>query len=746
MLRNKINNITDIIDIEYLQTVQDSLGQIVGITTTLHAPNGAALSKPTNLQAFCKMMQASPEGYQMCINTHQSLIDANKKTGELSIITCPNTGLKGAGIPIFFEGQYLGSWIIGQIRMEDVDASLIERTAKKAGVSEEDAKENIAKLPILSPQEFENILNFLVTTTQTITDIAAVNTMLNRQNHKLAKLANNLDNSLAAFKEFINLTDIGTYLVDYETGKLIMGSSAYKEIFGVTDEDFSNHTCFHYMGHKDFCPFCPKSRLLDENGNPNPPYVWELYNENADLWLNITSRALKWIDGRMVIMATFVNITEHKREEERIAYLAYNDQQLNIPNALKLNKDINEKYNENAYLFFFDIKGLKNINNVYGRAAGDALLNAITSWFGEFVDDSTTLYRINGDVFGLLVENSNEEEIIDFSNTTFSRFDSPWIVDMDGGIKQRIYSGIQLGIIQVTAPVESYSTLLNLVEKVLSFAIKANRPILFDEQMDQQYREHMELIVSLKSCVLNDMEGFSLNYQPVVDAKTGNWIGMEALCRWNSPDVGNVSPNIFIQEAEQLGIISTIGYWVLEEAVRQTKQWKLDKLTRFSLSVNLSPIQLRDKGLITNILHILEKYDYPAEKFHLEITESAEIQFDEITLNLLSKLKSTGIKLSLDDFGTGYATFSNLKNLPISVLKTDRSFIIGIEEDEYLQHTLRTMVELAHFAGLTVTTEGVETARQYEIVKENGANNIQGYYFSRPLSNEMMEEKLHNFK
>ncbi len=745
MLDQNVNVITDIIDMEYLQTVQDSLGRIVGITTALLDPNGVPISRPTNLHAFCAMMQASDTGVQMCMKTNGKLIEINKETREPSIVLCPNSGLMTAAVPIFFEDKYLGSWLIGQIRMENIDFDLIENTAEKAGFSKEEAKKNISMLPVISDEEFRNILNFLVTTTKTVTDLAALNTTLNKQNKELAQFAENLDASLAAFKEFINLTDIGTYLVDYETGELLMASSMYKELAGIDTDDFSGNTCYSYMGCEDFCPYCPKVQLVDENGEPTGPVVWERYNDAVDMWLSITSRALKWIDGRTVMMTTFVNITERKKEEERIAYLAYNDQLLNIPNALKLSLDIKEKCSEHCYLIFFDVKGLKNINNVYGRTAGDKLLKSIADWLREFVQGTIPLYRVSGDEFAILVADKEDHEVMEFASDIFARFESPWTVDMSG-IKQHIYAGIQMGIIQAKEPVDSHSTLINLTEKVLSFARDANMPILFDEEMDRKFQDHMNLIVSLKACVLNQMEGFSLNYQPVVDAFTGKWIGMEALCRWNSPDVGNIPPNIFIDEAEKLGIISAIGSWVLEEAISQTKIWKLHEIENFTLSVNLSPIQLRDKELITDIHRILKRYNYPANRLSLEITESAEVQFDDITLKLLNSLKEAGIQLSLDDFGTGYGSFSNLKSLPISILKTDRSFIKGIEEDEYLRHTLRTMVDFAHFAGLIVVAEGVETANQHEIVRRNGANYIQGFYFSKPLTKEDLEKNLYRFR
>ncbi len=740
-----INKVTDIIDIEYLQAVQDSLGRIMGVTTSLLNPDGESISRPTNLHSFCALMQTSEIGVQMCRETNKELIEISKRIRTTAVITCPNSGFKSAAVPIFLEDNFLGCWLIGQIRLDDIDYKLIEETTLKAGLPLDKAREYVSGIPVVTDEEFDNIINFLVTTTKTITDLVIMNDTLNKKNSDLSTLNNKLDASFATLKEFINLTDIGTYLVDYDTGQLIMCSNAYLELLGMTEEECLGRTCYSNLGMDDFCPACPKSDLLDENGIPTEPVKWEHFIRISNIWLSITSRAIRWIDGRMAILTTFMDITERKREEQKISYLAYMDQHLNIPNAVKLNVDINNTYSKNTYLIFFDVKGLKDINNVYGRPIGDALLMAISEWFSKYVDEYITFYRISGDDFAILLEQTTAEDAMNFAAASFNRFDSPWIVNTEG-IDQRVYAGIQIGVIQISNPVDSHSTLLNLGEKVISFARKANKPIFFDNEMDEEHQKHTKLFVSLKSCVLNHMEGFSVNYQPVVEADSGKWVSIEALCRWNSPDVGIIPPNIFIEAAEQLGIISSIDSWVLEEAVSQTKRWELDKISDFSLSVNISSILLRDRGLVTKILDILEKYDYPTSKFSLEITETVEVQFNDTTLKLLSEIEAAGIQLSLDDFGTGYATFSNLRNLPVNTLKTDRSFINGIEEDEYLQHTMRIIVDFAHSAGLKVTAEGVETARQHEIIKQNGANYIQGFYFSKPLTKDDLEKNLNNFK
>lgn len=735
MAEKQMRNVTDIIDIEYLQNIQDSLGHIVGITTVILDPVGIPVTRPTNLHAFCAMMQASETGVQMCMKANGKLVQGNLETKGPAVVTCMNSGLKTASVPIFLGDEYLGSWLIGQVRMSTIDESLIEKTAMKAGISQAEAKKNIAVLPVITEEEFENILNFLVTVTKALTDMVGTNAQLNERNEQL-------DVSMKTFRDFIDLTDLGAYLVDFHTGELLMFNSTYARLIGLTTEQITGTNCFIHMGQRDFCPFCPKNKLIDASGEPTgEPYVWENYMPDRDQWLSISSHALRWVDGRLAIMTTFMDITARKKEEERVAYLAYNDQRLEIPNSVKLKRDM-EECEEGAYLICLDVQGLRKINDIYGRDAGDNLLKDIVAWVKSSVDG--VLYRIEGDDFAILVH-GGEQKAMEIARAVYQRFDRSWNIDM-GEVNQRMYTGAHMGVIAVRLCLADLkSSLQNIIERVLSFAQKRGELILFDETMDHEFQRHMEFEVSLKSCVLNDMQGFSLNYQPIVDASTGRWVGLEALCRWTSPDIGSVPPDIFISEAEQLGLIGIISDWVFDEAIRQIKEWGLDQNPDFVLDVNLSPIQLRDLELSRKVTELLKKHDFPAKQLSLEITESNEIHFDDKTLQLLENIRKTGVSLSLDDFGVGYATFSNLKNLPVTVLKTDRSFVKGIETDAFLQHTVRIMVDFAHAAGLLVVAEGVETAAQRRIMERSGVNMIQGYYFSRPLTKEDLSQKLENF-
>lgn len=743
MENREIKNVTDIIDLDYLQKIQDSLGRITGITTALLDPMGIPLSKATNLHAFCAMMQASESGVQMCIKANNELIRINRETHEPAVVTCPNSGLKTAAVPIFLGEQYLGSWLIGQIRMENIDSRLIEKTSEKAGISAEAAKKNIGMLPLIGDEEFENILNFLKAFTDTTIDMVKVNAELIQKNQQLKAMTDDLDISLKAFRDFIDLSDLGVYLVDYHTGKLIMYNEFYKNLVGIAPEELEATRCFEHLGQADFCAYCPKSELLDEEGNPTGPYVWEKYQEKIGKWLSITSRALRWVDGRLAVMTTFIDITKRKNEEERILYLAYHDQMLNIPNVLKLNEDLRGRGTEKHYLICFDVQGLREINDVYGREAGDSLLRSIAAEVRSI--QGTELYRIDGDQFAIRLLEGTLESAAALASHLFDRFDASWDVDMGDGLQQSIYTGAHMGYLELKRPFSFDEALINMMERVLSFARKENKLILYDQAMNAAFEKHLQFEMMFKSSVLNGMKGFSLNYQPIADVASGKWKGLEALCRWNSPMLDRVPPDVFIKEAEKLGLIHILSAWVFEEAVRQMKEWKLDQLPDFMLDVNLSAIQLRDNTLVQKVMRTLQKYSYPPQKLSLEVTETAEIHFDERTIGLLREIHEAGICLSLDDFGTGYATFSNLRRLPITTLKTDRSFVNGIEADPFLQHTVRMMVEFAHAADLMVIAEGVETEEQRRIIEKSGVNMIQGYYFSKPLSAQDLSEKLDRF-
>ena len=742
-MEKNIKNVTDVIDLEYLQSIQDGLGRIIGITTVLLDPQGVPVSQPTNLFGFCAVMQSREKSLQMCLKANGGLIAQNKATRKPAVVTCPNSGLRTAAVPIFLGDHFLGSWLIGQIRMDDIDENLIHKTSMKSGIPEEEAQKNISLLPKVSEEEFNNVLEFLVTISKVLTDFVYVNDALDRRNAKLENMTSQLDRSLQAFKNFIDFTDVGAYLMDSQTGEIIMCNSSYKKLSGYSKEE--NQKCYTLMGNDNFCSFCPKHKLVDQAGNhKEEPYTWEHFNAEHKRWLSITSRAFPWVDGRTVVMNTFTDITDQKQQEEHMAYLAYNDQRLDISNSLKLSKDLGEK-DEDPYLICFDIRGLRKINDVYGRDSGDCLLRSIVDWVKEITNETMHLYRIEGGSFALMLDHYSEDQAMDLAIKIQGRFEEPWYVEVQD-IKQKMYTGVHVGAVKPVHDHVDISDILNIIERTLSFARDKSAVILFDDEANNSFEKQIQFEIELKACILNDMEGFYLNYQPIVDARTERWIGLEALCRWKNPSQEIVSPIIFIEGAERLGLINVVSDWVMEESIRQAKEWGLDTIDGFKLDINLSPIQLRDRDFLSKTHMFLNKYHYPPDNVSLEITETSEVSFDEATLQLLLEIKNDGISLALDDFGTGFASFSNLNNIPVDYLKIDRSFVVGIEDDQFLQQSVRSMVDLSKAAGLITVVEGVETETQRAIMVDNGIDSIQGYYFSRPLSVEDITACLDKFK
>jgi len=569
--QDEIRNITDVITIDYLHTIQNNLSVLAKVSAILFDSDGVLLSAPTNACILYNTMPTNELGKKTCPNAHTQLIENSRNTQLTLVNICPNLGLKIGAIPIFLDSKFIGSWLVSQSSNTSTEKRFTPNTDP---------------IPIVSDNQFDNAISLLKNIALSFTKTIESSTSLSEQNTEFLNLTNKLDSSLQTFKEFIDNTCLGACLVYYHTGELIMCNTIYSDFLKKANEN--SQICDSF---EDMYPFSEKHQLLDKL-----PHIKEQYNPILDKWLCITSRALYWIDGHLAIMTTFFEITKYKKETEQIKYLAYNDPQLGIPNDVKLNLDLKDNAGSDSYLICLNIKGLKETNSVYGREIGDNLLHKVVSWIHNLLDDKYVLYRIVNNDFTILVRNSTQENALSIANAIYNRFDAHWIIDL-AEIKHKIFSSAHVGTFQINDPTRSHSALINIIEKVLLFARRENKPILFDAVMDKEYMQHTRLMVSLKSCVLNNMEGFSLNYQPVVHSDTGKWTDIEALCRWESPELGTVSPNVFIEKVEQIEIIDLIGDWVLEKAIGQTKAFGFDKIPGFSLSVNISPLQLSNKRL-----------------------------------------------------------------------------------------------------------------------------------------------------
>ncbi len=377
----------------------------------------------------------------------------------------------------------------------------------------------------------------------------------------------------------------------------------------------------------------------------------------------------------------------------------------------------------------FDLDRFKDVNDSFGHAAGDDLLQQVAQRFSVRLRDGDIISRLGGDEFAIVLEQLNRvedagriaKEMIDAQHTPYK---------LIGG--SVVHIGMSAGIVLFPDHGENPSELLQHADAALYKAKEEGRGIYryYSDELTDSARLRIEYETRLRRAVENDE--FEVYYQPQVHIATGKIVGAEALVRWNDPENGMVLPSLFIPIAEETGLISAIGEWVLNETCRQGKVW-LDNGHRLTLAVNLSAHQVRYQNVPNIVERALKKSGYPADKLELELTESALMQREEETVSMLHMLRAQGIRLAIDDFGTGYSSLSYLKRFPIDVLKIDKSFVDDLPFDTEDMAIVTAIIAMGTALGFQILAEGTERIEQIEFLQEQGCTMYQGYYKSPPL-------------
>jgi diguanylate cyclase (GGDEF)-like protein len=712
--------ISNIINLDLLQIIQDAYAGFTKSSIVLVDTGGNELTHAADFSdppANTYQAAANEPFYR---NFKEKSLEIVGETLKTDVIHSPEAGLTGIAVPVLYKNTLAACWLI---------------------IRRDPGSREAEGVPALNT--FEPLSASLSAVTGELIRIGEQTKNLKYKDRSLRNLSEQLNTVMAAMYEFVDISGNGMYVVDFTTYEILLCNRSFAESTNQEVRELIGKQCYRLMGYQAPCPFCPREKLLSPD-NPSRYLEWELRQEGSSHWYHVTSRVINWIDGRLSHIVSLNDVTEQKKLQDQLSFIAYYDQRMKIPNGLFLMKDISTYFSKNSYIICFDLQGLRKINEAYSRDTGDALLEEIKSWIYRLPYYGLSFYRIEDDEFAVLLQDYSEADILNIARRIRDRFHNPWALYI-GSMSQNVFISVSMGIVPCREEFESYSDLLTTLERIIDMARKKNDLLIYDEEVSSAFNAQLRLELSLKSCVLNNMEGFSVYYQPIADPVTGTWTGIEALCRWTSPELGPISPVVFIHEAEQNGLIGIIGEWVLEQAIAQTKDWGLDKLSRFVLDVNLSPLQMNDQTFCDRIKLMLIRYSFPPEKLSLEITESAEVNFSEHTMKSLKIFRDAGISLSLDDFGTGYASFSKLNTLPVNVIKLDQSFVSTVEHDKYLQHVIQIMVDFSHAAGFKVVAEGIENVEQMRILLDNQVDFFQGYLFSKPLSREDLEKRLHNF-
>ncbi len=735
--------LSDLVDFEYLQHLQDSFAAVAQITSVVVDPNGMPLTVPSNLYGFCGIMQTHEKTLPKCICANTELIRVNVETKKPAVVTCPNSGLITASVPIFIDDKLLGCWILGQVRIDDPTDNVYEVTSADTGISVKELKDIMLSLPVVTREKFEYIFNYLTYLSEALIKLAQAGSEAMKQNAILTKLTQELQHTEKMLTVFSDSANVAMYVCDFETREILMANEKMSFFTGISkDELLNKESSFCLIDNKSNIFSYDKEKVLEQKFQSDDIFINE-----KNMWWQRTVQLIHWVDNRLAVMVTFSDISKERYMQGKLEYLAYYDSNLKLPNLLKLEKDLNSIEGNENYIITFDLKEFRRINDAYGRKIGDILLNLIVDWLHEYTGvNISDIYRVGSDEFSLLLKNASAYEARQLADLILNRFKDSWLIKIE---EETVYvpCDIYISIVYCNIPsLEENESLTNIIDRSMDMSRNQNEIVFYDEKVNLQFKENLALELSLKKAVSNNLQGFDVHYQPIVCAKTGKWVGLEALCRFTSEEFGIIRPDIFIREAERLGLIEPIGQWILETSVAQCKAWGLDEIEDFVLEVNFSPIQIANANLEKNVLEVLRKYDFPGSSLCIEITESQELTLSPYVQNAISNLRKESISVALDDFGVGYSSFHSLRNLPVNTLKTERVFLQNIENDSYLLNLFRIIGELAHVANKKLIAEGVETKTQLSLVIQNGADYIQGYYFSKPLPKAELEKLLHKFK
>ena len=468
----------------------------------------------------------------------------------------------------------------------------------------------------------------------------------------------------------------------------------------------------------------PWNDMADKAINKIPCEPVTYFSDLSNGWFRVQ---MKGMDGKYIVV-NIENITKEREHSKKLLDTAYIDILTGLYNRNKFLDDIAELTAQAQFngtklgLLLIDIDNMKIINDYNGHTAGDEVLKKSAEILKRFSKNIIKAYRFGGDEFLLAIKNcSSMDSITNVCDTVFESFNS----------EQIKFSG---GIAVYPDDSEEPEDLLRFTDIAMRRAKKdgKNRITNFKPEMQRVFIQKLNMQAKMSAALLNS--DFYLVYQPQFDIKTGDLRGFEALMRWHDKELGDIGPAIFIPLAEETGMILEIGDWVLNTAFCTLKNWQQKYSFKGIMSINISPMQLKQPNFIENIRNLLIKYNLNPDAVEIEITEGIMIENMNEAIEELNSLKNIGLRISLDDFGTGYSSLSYLQVLPLNTLKIDKSFITGITEKNGIQANItNSIITMVTKMGLQTIAEGVEKNEQLQILKEFNCHIVQGFLRGKPM-------------
>ena len=542
-------------------------------------------------------------------------------------------------------------------------------------------------------------------------------------------------------KQVFQLSPIGMTILDLG-GRFLSANQSFCEAVGYNERELASLS-FTDLTHPEDVPLLRslgEQLLLGERQHFQIETRHWSKNEKP-LHVGLTVTMVRDSQQRPVcFLLQVVNLTEQKWMEAQLRHRAFYDGLTGLANrALFVNRveqaviRLERNSSNQCAVLFLDLDRFKVINDSLGHTVGDQLLTALAGRLESCIRRCDTLARLGGDEFAILLEEIDGlEDAAMVCDRIHQTLKTPF--KLSG---YEVFANISIGVVCSNVGYEKSSDLLRNADTAL-YRAKAqggNCYTVFDQTMHQRAVALWQMATQAQFAV--EREELKLRYQPIIDLHTEQVVGLEALLRWYHPQHGSISPGEFIPVMEETGVISMIGQWVLKEACQQVREWqKLTGNDSLKINVNLSARQLAQSDLAEQVAQVLEETGLSKESLRLEITETAIMHNSVEGTEVLQALRDLGVGLCIDDFGIGYSSLSRLQQLPIDILKIDRSFVQNIGAKGENTEIVRTIIDLAASLRMNVVAEGVETVEQLEGLRSLKCRNIQGFYFAKPMTPE----------
>lgn len=511
---------------------------------------------------------------------------------------------------------------------------------------------------------------------------------------------------------------------------------AFVRVTGYTAEEAIGLNCRFLQGDEHDQPELELLRAALKEEHKVHVVLRNYRKDGTAFWNELSISPVRDVRGRVThFVGEIVDVTVRRQEQEQLQHQATHDALTGLPNRNLLTDRLRQaisyaqRYQRMVAVAFLDLDKFKHINDTLGHDTGDQLLKIVAERLSACVRDSDTVARLGGDEFVLvLYDQANEDITYHATQRVLSSISEPMVI---AGREMTVTCSIGFAVYPQDG--QDAETLIKNADTAMYRAKELGRDNFqfYTEELHSRINERLAMETGLRRALEHDE--FELHYQPRVDLSSGKVTALEALIRWNHPELGQIEPRRFVPLAEELGLIHRIGDWVLRESCRQQAAWQKAGVADLPISVNISSPQFLQKDFTKLLTRVLLDTPLDASRLELEITESLSMQDPEASIRVLRELRSMGVRVTIDDFGTGYSNLHYMKQFPVDTIKLDQSFVQDIVRNPEDLAISNAVISMAHSLHLKVTAEGVESVTQLALLADHGCDEMQGYYFSAPL-------------